>query len=326
MATSTEFSVKSELLQTLKDTLQCSGCKAFPSSNRRIYYQCKNCKIESFFCQKCFLENECCTICCPKDQMTKFKCTGQCGPGRNHNQFGNQFGYRNQPTHCQNCLNAFLPKVTLRESPLVSKLIENLPLYCKFLNNGCSEVMLLDEMIEHESECIFRDIKCFRCEKTIMFKDFDEHQVNRICMPMAPLTQKGAIYKRSKHQFEFVRFASGGRILALDRTFYEAILFKNDIWYFWIYLLGTPEEAKHFCYEIRITKDPKRKISFNGQVQSVDHFFDSLLMKDDVLALPIIVMNKFLDGNSKLNFEVKIRNLKEEAKDDFEESGIDDSD
>ena len=42
--------------------------------------------------------------------------------------------------------------------------------------------------------------------------------------------------------------------------------------------------------------------------------------------IPIARVKEFLDDNSQMVFEYQIRNMKEEAKDDNEESGISDDD
>ena len=75
------------------------------------------------------------------------------------------------------------------------------------------------------------------------------------------------------------------------------------------------------------TQTPKVTCSFSDQVVSIDETVDSVIENGNCFAISRKVLaNKFIQECGRFKFSVKIRNLKEEVKDDNVESGVSDVD
>ena len=75
------------------------------------------------------------------------------------------------------------------------------------------------------------------------------------------------------------------------------------------------------------TKTPKVTNSFSNQVISIDETASSIVEKANCLAISRkLFENQFLLDEDKFKFSVKIKNLKEEVKDENVESGVSDVD
>ena len=104
-------------------------------------------------------------------------------------------------------------------------------------------------------------------------------------------------------------------------------MLKDQFMFSWIYILGGPEVAKNFFYHVKVKKEnTKDELTFCGQVRSLSEHYEEITKSFNAFFMPIVKMKEFLDGDSKLSLEYQIRNMKDEAKDDNEESGISDDD
>ena len=75
------------------------------------------------------------------------------------------------------------------------------------------------------------------------------------------------------------------------------------------------------------TKTPEVTCSFSDQVISIDETADSIIENVNCLVISRkLFENKFVLTDDTFKFSVKIRNLKEEAKDENVESGVSDVD
>jgi hypothetical protein len=107
-----------------------------------------------------------------------------------------------------------------------------------------------------------------------------------------------------------------------DAIFFLASQKQFDTLRFWIYLVGSSVEAKKFSYTLSITdKTGEQKYIFHGKVFTLD--------KDDPVKGSVFMIGaenakEIYDEKSKFDVNVTIRNLKEEAKDDDQESGVSD--
>ena len=113
---------------------------------------------------------------------------------------------------------------------------------------------------------------------------------------------------------------------AYDRTFFEVGFQKNQNIYRWVYLLATPEEAKNFsaCYTFKHPTNNEKKIQWYTDVQSM--FTPKETIFEDEPVIRYRTAKCYANEKFEVEYSVKIRNMKEESKDDFEESGISDND
>ena len=105
-------------------------------------------------------------------------------------------------------------------------------------------------------------------------------------------------------------------------TFLLASCKQCDILRFWIYLVGSFFEAKHYRYTLSIMdKTGEPMYTFQGKVFTLDKVGP---VKGSVFMLGTEDAMEICDEKSKFDVNITITNLKEEAKDDDEESGVSD--
>ena len=84
------------------------------------------------------------------------------------------------------------------------------------------------------------------------------------------------------------------------------------------------DEARKYSYTCSVTSNMEETFMFRGPVSTVDRSFDDIIASGSLLKIGIDVVNRSLNEENQLEFEITIRNLKEEAKDDDMESGVSD--
>ena len=125
-------------------------------------------------------------------------------------------------------------------------------------------------------------------------------------------------------------YYSPKKITAENKIFFSVIQIKDGLLYHWVHFCGSPIEAKKYSYTLEYyndTKTPKVTCTFTDQVVSIDETADSIIENGNCFTIfRKAFENKFLLKDDKFKFSVKIRNLKEEVKDENVESGVSDVD
>ena len=107
-----------------------------------------------------------------------------------------------------------------------------------------------------------------------------------------------------------------------DATFFLVRQKQCDTLRFWVYFIGSALEAKNYSITMSIADNAgKQKYDFQGEVFTLDidePFKGTMFMMDTEAA------KKILDKDSKIDVKITVRNLKEEAKDVDESSGVSD--
>ena len=113
---------------------------------------------------------------------------------------------------------------------------------------------------------------------------------------------------------------------AFEKTFFEVRVKRNNFIYNWIYILAMPDQAKNYFYHALVENTSGEKIlTFYGQARSMFENPDEIIANEDCFVFGVTTAKKLADKiTNQLGYSVKIRNLKDEAKDDSGESGIDD--
>ena len=103
-------------------------------------------------------------------------------------------------------------------------------------------------------------------------------------------------------------------------------ILRNNVIYQWIFVLALPDEAKHFWFQVFVKNDKGETVrTYFEQVQSMVEGLDSVMEKENYWMLTVKKAKIYAGNNTNLlKYMLKIRNLKDEAKDEDEESGIDD--
>ena len=116
------------------------------------------------------------------------------------------------------------------------------------------------------------------------------------------------------------------KFTSFNKTFFEVGIIRNNFIYKWIYVLALPDEAKNYYFHAYVKNaNGENVLTYYGQVLSMVETHEKVIENQDCF----IIGDKFAlqyvkDGTKQVDFSLKIRNLKDEAKDEEDESGIDD--
>ena len=96
--------------------------------------------------------------------------------------------------------------------------------------------------------------------------------------------------------------------------------------YKWVYVLASPEEAKNYRFKIRIDYGNEKQIIFEDEVSSLNDSHSSIIQDcDKAFSISNAKWHNLKLIHKVERYFLQIRNLKTEAKDEDEESGISDS-
>ena len=113
------------------------------------------------------------------------------------------------------------------------------------------------------------------------------------------------------------------------RSFIFCGKIKDKIHHCWVYIIGSPDEAKHFSFVLKFLGKNASAASniFEGKVSAIDESFDTLMGAGKCFTIAHrSFMAQFVDSDGRHEFSLDIKNLKEEVKDENYESGISDTD
>ena len=226
-------------------------------------------------------------------------------------------------------------------NPLVHQILKDLPTYCSHYKRGCRELfMQATDFVDHCQDCVFRQVYCplFSCQEEngmIIFKDIADHSRAKHG-PNSWLNTRGKTIQ-SNVSFACMLVMEEGtrggtyvwlRKMSLGNTvFFLAGRLENDMVYFWIYILGSRFEAKNFACTLSVTSKNGTKSLFYDHVKPLDEAAKDIIAKKSAFMIGI-ELAKMLRGEINENMEwqmdVTIHALKEEVKDDNEESGVED--
>ena len=225
-------------------------------------------------------------------------------------------------------------------SPVIAKLLQNLPWMCQYYMNGCSEIsMNVEELGHHHGKCIYRPVFCpnIQCQVqnvNVLFKDVIDHlggvyHTDRITDDQL-VFGKALVTKKSTGTFGAEALQNGkywkpGKITSsCGALFFTFGTIENNTLYSWIVFFGSSNEAMNYSYTSSVTSNRGEKFVFSGPVATVDSRFEDVIASGSLLSIGIDAVKRSLNLEKQLEVEITIRNLKEEAKDDDVESGVSD--
>ena len=209
---------------------------------------------------------------------------------------------------------------------------------CANTKNGCQEVLTETALEDHESECIYRLVPCIKlaldpfamCNEKVTFHEVIQHYEDhdketleevdlKIKHPVSWNDDELALSGADCHD-DPVKFTFN------NQTFLLPEKAEDEVVYMWVYILGSPKDAKHFSFTLTFY-GKNAELSFKGKVAAIDECFDTLSKAGKCIAIPHkTFVALFLDEENEFEYSLEIRNLKEEAKDENYESGISDND
>ena len=228
--------------------------------------------------------------------------------------------------------------------------VEGLKFNCKNAKKGCKEVFDKNALGEHESECIYRPVPCpydaltedDMCYDMVYFHEVIEHYVkehleestdeypkelNYLTLSWIETCTMSSFGKNSFFEPFECCFDPEHRTIDEDHEFLFMAKTVDKLVYRWVYILGSPMEAKKFSYTLKLFwkkgENLKEGIFFIGKVAAIDESFDTLLEAGKCFVIPReAFMAQYVDEDNLHSYSLEIHYLKEEVKDEHCESGI----
>ena len=279
------FLSKCEELLKLIPELQCHKCKNVPGPTQKDRYSCTNAAH---------------TLC--EEHKTKCPCGSKVGKS---------------------------------PSPVICKLLQNLPWMCKNYKMGCREIKIKVEDLEfHQRKCVYRKVYCPQivCKKEkVLFKDVLIHLKKCLKKPIFEEemsndeTNKFDIGIGCPREFENEDSWAPTKITSTcGAVFFPFTYVENKHLYVWICLLGSSDEANNFSCSYSMKNEMGEKFIYSGPVFTLDQNYEDIVTAGSLLGIRIDAVKRSLTEERELEFEITIRNLKEEFKDEDMESGVSD--
>ena len=215
-------------------------------------------------------------------------------------------------------------------NPTTKQILEDLPVYCPHYKNGCHQTFLQAESLDdHQQGCIFRQVFCpyIICKEKVLFKDVIDHlkKVHKNTFWFDATENKYTImldtYRSNDGAFwkpQGIKIRSGIDLFLVGKII-------NKIAHIWVYVMASPLEAKNYAFTLSVTgKNGNKFNTFNDYAKPLDKGSDEILENQLVFMIGTKAIKEIRNENEKLPVEVIIQDLKEEAKDDDEESGVED--
>ena len=96
--------------------------------------------------------------------------------------------------------------------------------------------------------------------------------------------------------------------------------------YKWVYVLALLDEAKKYFFHAYVkNSNGETVLTYYNQVRSLVESHEEVIENENCFIIGVKQAKNFVKEDTKqVDFSMKIRNIKDEAKDEDEESGIDD--
>ena len=218
-------------------------------------------------------------------------------------------------------------KVGKSPSPVIAKLLQNLPWMCQNYKTGCREIKMNGEDLErHHEKCIFRQVFCphFNCDKTkkIVFKDVICHlktfHKGLKCEYKPVIREQNKFlvgYATEKYGLKDGLFWSPSKLTSsCGAVFFSVGKIVRETVYLWIIFFGSSDEAKKFCCTLSITSKIGEKFNFSGPVSTLDYSYDYIIASGSLLMIAVDAAKRSLNDQKTLKVEISIEKLKDEAR------------
>jgi len=283
----TEKEVKKQMFKTFLPKLVCSYCKAVPGfeDSEKERYKC-GMKGHNL-CKEC------------------------------SKSFGNDI--------CRVCGLEQGSKVSKLPCDITFTLLETLPFVaCKNYKNGCQEIFE-QKNEEHSGRCEHREIFCpwEDCRKLMPFKCLTDHIAETHKSYLEKVSFDGVV-KISRPKVERIYFIP--TLLTSTKNDYEQFFFcsarKTDgSLYCVVYFFGPSNEVQNYKYSITLT-GPKEEITYVGTPVELEKNIGDIRDNHESFEINETMYLRLLNKENQLDYTLKVTNLKEEAKDENDDSGL----
>jgi len=124
---------------------------------------------------------------------------------------------------------------------------------CENLTRGCQETKEKEEMILHQTECIYRLVKCPRwgCDSKLPFHELLNHMKPSTCLSPFNVSDQ---YKVITYTFDRKdrndSWYNPKKITVENKIFFSNLRIQDGVLYHWIHFYGSPIEAKNYSYTL----------------------------------------------------------------------------
>ena len=208
--------------------------------------------------------------------------------------------------------------------------VDKIQFKCENLSRGCQENMEKEDMIFHQTECIYRLVKCpyHKCGLEVPYYELLEHVETTNCsFP----TKKTTTFGKKEKEYQALNFEMPlPHLVEIEnKTFIISWKVKDGVFYHWIHFVGSSHEAKNFSYTLEYFEKESEEIacSQTSKVFSIDETADSIIENGKCFGVSSrYFSSQIAKEGGRFNYNYEIRNLKEEVKDENVESGVSDVD
>jgi hypothetical protein len=194
----------------------------------------------------------------------------------------------------------------------IEKLLDLIPNPCKYSESGCKTELVPSLLRNHENNCETKLLHCPRlfCTTKILPKYLDQHLIVAAnCKVIKMSNHATSSLYVSDDIFTKKKLQSWvpGLIHQFGQTFFTEVLrTEYGNWIFWIYFLGSENEAKNYNYKITIcNSDETVQSIYSGQVISMRRHLEAILKRPNGLILSDEMVKKYLE-NSHLTFKITL--------------------
>lgn len=169
--------------------------------------------------------------------------------------------------------------------------VDYIPFPCKFKDDGCGEKLQNEERIKHEKICPFRKVQCpcfEMCpEQRISLTKLQEHASRVHYLNMGFDTRRFDMTCYTSWKPRQKKF--------LDKTFYDMCVQddRSKIWFFWVYVEGTEDDAKNFKFEVCFKNLIGDHLKYRSFVTSIDLKQSDVIKSQVVCAIPNSTLKNF---------------------------------
>jgi len=245
----------------IRNMIQCPFCFAIPTHKK--FFSCQN---NHKICEHCF------------DRLRPLGGTSK-NPGRKRCPKGD-CGYSEPPAR----------------NVEVEEMISNyeLEVNCKYYHEGCQQMELRVAMSDHEARCGCREVTCpnsecrTRLQVRQLFGHIKQEHKDALVREDTELTDF-TLTCLLKDEFREREFSTWITVIwnhKNGQTFFPMFEKRNRVWFAWIFLLGTEEEAAKWETSVKICDaEKKSSLEFTGPVFPIDMEGKEVMDKMTILAM-----------------------------------------
>ena len=224
---------------------------------------------------------------------------------------------------CEKCKSACEcgSAVGKRPNPTTKQMVKELPAFCPHYRYGCLQIFVQAEDLDyHQKDCVFRQINCpaIECKEKVLFKDVIYHlelHNDTIWTNVAgnKFTHFLGAKCLGKWKPQITKIDNGVNFILVGKVIEKAALF-------WLYIVSSPKQAKNYAYTLSVSGENGRKFTYYDYAKPLDEGYDEIIEKQRGFLIGTEAIKEIRNAKIEFPVEVTIHDLKNEAKDDNEES------